>query len=202
MKVTSSGGADYPKAPEGLHKAVCVDVIDRGLCDYSYQGVAKGKRREVSFVFQLEAFDEETGEEVRRNDGKRHTVSTKFTASLGQNARLVPFLEQWLGKTIPPEVRASGFELEELIGRNAQITVIHAEKEGKTYANIKGILPIPKKDAKLAPEGYTRVRDRDDYEPPFGSEDWERLQSQAKGPGREPGEEVDDDDDDDSPLPF
>jgi hypothetical protein len=199
MKVTNKGG-DFPKCPEGLHQSVCVDVIDRGLVDYSYQGQPKGKRREVSFVYQVDVRDEDTGEEIRRNDGKRFTVSTKFTASLSQNARLVPFLEQWLGKTIPPEVRESGFDLEDLVGRNAQITVIHDQKGDKTYANIKGILPVSKKMGKLVPEDYIRVKDRPDYDPPFGSEEWERRHREAdedEVPVSPPGYDEEEDD-----LPF
>lgn len=196
MKVTDSG-KDFEKCPEGTHQAVCVDVVDLGLVDYSYQGVPKGKRREVRFVYQVDARDED-GSPLRDEDGKMFLVFSKFTASLAQNARLGPHLEAWLGRSLPPEIRKAGFDLEALIGRNAQVVVIHAEKDGKTYANIKGILPIAKSTAKLVPEDYVRVKDREGYEPPYGSEEWERRQEQAQGGKPVAAGAVDDDDD----LPF
>lgn len=205
MKVYNKGGQDFPKCPEGLHQAVCVDVIDRGLVEYEWKG-KKGERREVSFVFQVDARDEDD-KQILREDGKLFTVSSKFTASLGNNAKLVPFLEGWLGATIPPEVRENGFELEQLIGRNAQITVVQVEKNNKTYANIKGIAPIAKKTPKLKVEDYVRVKDRDGYEPPRGSDEWERREAEKKKQGsRVPAgagtgyEDFEPDDDDD--LPF
>lgn len=200
MKVFNNAGQDFPKCPEGLHQAVCCDVIDRGLVDYSYQGVPKGKRREVSFVFQADTRDDDD-QPIRREDGKLFTVSTKFTASLAQNARLVPFLENWLGTTIPDDVREKGFDLEQLIGRNAQITVIQVEKDGKTYANIKGILPVGKKVEKLKVEDYERVKDRDGYDPPFGSDEWEKRQAQGDGESQVPAGGGDDDEEEDD-LPF
>jgi hypothetical protein len=199
MKVASKGGGDFPKPPEGLQQGVCVDVVDLGLVDYSYQGVPKGKRREVRFIFQVAPRDDEDNE-LRQDDGERFSVSSKFTASLGDNARLLPFLENWLGAKIPQEVRDSGFDMEALIGRNAQLTVVYGESKanGRVYANINGILPIDKKTPKLKPENYTRVQDREGYVPPFGSELWELQQGQA--PGAAGGNDEADDSDDD--LPF
>lgn len=197
MKVTSKG-KDFEKCPEGTHQAVCVDVVDLGIVDFEYQG-KKGKRRETRFVFAVDVRDDDN-EPLLDEGGKMYLVFAKFTASLSKNARLGPFLESWIGKSLPDDVRRDGFDLEQLIGRNAQIVVIHAEKGDNVYANIKGILPIGKGTKKIAVPGwYTRVQDREGYEPPFGSDAWEEQQAEKQRDGVPAGVGADEPEDD---LPF
>ena len=205
MKVYGkSGGEDFPDAPEGLHQGVCVDVIDRGLVEFEWEGQKK-KRKELVFVFQIHALDDDD-KEIRRNDGKRFTASQKFTASLAKNAKLGPFLESWLGTTLSDEVREEGFEMDKLIGRNAQINLSHRKaSNGKTYTNITGILPVPKKQAKLVPEDYVRVQDRPGYVPPVGSEKWEEQQAEKQQSSEVEGDQhdaFDGDGDEEDDLPF
>lgn len=198
MKAFNTGGSgdDLPKCPEGLHQAVCVDVIDNGFSDVVYQGnpvmverngkKVQKKKREVTFVFQVDARTDDD-EPIRRDDGKMFLVYAKFTASLADTAKLLPFLETWLGKPIPQNIRDSGFDMDKLIGRNAQIQVVHntSQKNGKTYANVKGILPITAKTTKLTVEdGYVREQDRPDYDPPFGSEAWQTVHGELDGIGQ------------------
>jgi hypothetical protein len=217
MKVygNSGGGTDFDPCPEGMHQAICVDMVDLGMVPYEYQG-KHGERREVRFAFLVDVRDENDNP-IRQPmaDGKEgmHYVGQKFTASLAPNARLVPFLESWTGKTIPDEIRESGFDLEALIGRNAMLVIVHKEGKGRdgkprVYANIKGVTPVAKNAPKLKltdeeVKGYIRVREREGYQPPVGSDDYEAQQA-AKRAGAKPapvGAGGDDEDEGDD-LPF
>jgi hypothetical protein len=69
--------------PEGIHPAVCVDVVDLGLTEVEFQGQRKMVNK-VKVVFETEA---------KWEDGKNCTVSKNFTASLHQKAKLADFLK-------------------------------------------------------------------------------------------------------------
>src|SRR6185369_5138571 len=64
--------------PEGIHPAVCVDVIDLGLVEVEFQGQRKIVNK-VKVMFETE----QKGE-----DGKNCNVSRNFTASLHPKAKL------------------------------------------------------------------------------------------------------------------
>lgn len=208
----TGGGGDFPICPEGLFNALCVDVVDLGLQDYSYQGQPKGKRKEVRFVFQVDARDDEDEpmrEEGGDRDGRMFEVWAKFTNSLASTSRLLPFIEQWTGKTIPQEVRDDGFELDNLIGRYGQVTIVHNKaSNGKTYANIKGIMPLARGAEKFEPDEYVRTHLRPGYDPPEGSDLWEEAQARKRQPskGRGRTKQVEEEelpfDEDEDDLPF
>lgn len=210
-KATNTGGGDFPVCPEGLFNAVCVDVVDLGLEKEVWEGKTK-EQRKVRFVFQVDARDDDDNpvrDEGGERDGRMFEVWSKFTLSLGDRAKLLPFVQAWTGKTIPKEVREEGFEMDNLIGRYAQVTIVHNKSEAKnrTYANINGIMPLARGAKKFEPDEYVRVRDRQGYEPPYGSDDWEEQQErkqrdanrQGQGRGRDETPPEDEDDDD---LPF
>ena len=80
-----SGGAFTP-APEGLHRAVCVDVIDRGILP-GYQGKETHK---IDILWQIEARDPEA-------DNERFRVLKRYTLSLNEKSNLSKDLEAWRG---------------------------------------------------------------------------------------------------------
>jgi hypothetical protein len=73
----------------------------------------------------------------------------RFTNSLHKNARLLATVQNWLGRTIA-ETEKQAFDFETLIGRPALISVIHTTQNGRTYANISSIIPLP--DGMTAPQ--------------------------------------------------
>src|SRR3954469_5223098 len=84
--------ADFVPHPEGIHPAVCVDVIDLGMVETEFQGqkriVPKLKR-----VFESEQ---------KKDDGRSCVVSRRFTASLHPKARLAEFIGKWRGRPVVP----------------------------------------------------------------------------------------------------
>ncbi len=106
-------------------------------------GVPKDKRKvrlTWEFPTELEVFDEEKGEQP-------FVLGNTFTLSLFEQAPLRELIESWLGEPLTPQQLAEGYELENLLGKECQISVIHVPSKTdatKVYANIKGIMPCSK----------------------------------------------------------
>ncbi len=129
---------DFKPHPEGIHPAVCVDVMDLGLVETEFQG----QRRLVNKV--KVAFESE----AKTEDGKPCMVSKNFTASLHPKAKLAEFLGKWRGRLVVP---GETIELAKLIGASCTLVISHQQNMvGKTYANIDA---ISKPTRKVAPSG-------------------------------------------------
>jgi len=137
---------EYEPAPEGLHQAVCVDVVDLGIVDGNF-----GPRHKVRIYWQLEVKDE---------TGKPFLVQKQYTLSLNEKANLRKDLETWRGAKFRPE-ELQGFDLEKLIGVNCQVQLIHNIRDESTYANVQAVIGAPKGVARLHPVDYVRRQDRD-----------------------------------------
>lgn len=146
-----SGSADFEPAPEGMHPAICVDVVDKGLVDGTW-----GQAHKVQFRWQLDGHSDAG----LRNDGKQWLVVRQFTLSLHEKAALRKFLTSWRGKVFTPE-ELQGFDLEKVIGAPCILQIIHNTRpDGKVFANIDNIMPLPKGYNKPVAAEYVRVADR------------------------------------------
>ena len=131
---------------EGLHQAVCVDVVDLGM-----QQTQWGEKHKCRIVWQIEEITDA---------GNRQTLIKQYTISLNPKANLRKDLETWRGRKFT-EAELAGFDLEELIGANCQIQVVHNPMDdGRIFANVQAIVPAGKGVTLLRPEGYIRVKDR------------------------------------------
>ena len=151
--VKESAGYEIP--PEGIHQAVCCDIINLGEIETKF-----GKKQQVAIVFQLEC---DGG--FKRTDGSRFEISRRFNPTL-TNSSLKKFLEQWRGRAFTKEELDGGFDLAKLHKANAQIQVIHAPGEKGTFANIASIQPHNMKlGALIVPEAYVRKSKKEDPAP-------------------------------------
>ena len=172
---TATSGSKFTPHPEGQYAAVCVDVVDLGMMEVTWQGTTKVQHK-IDIVFFC-------GEWKETDDGRIPlTVRERFTLTLSEKGRLRPFLESWRGQRFTSE-EEKGFDVERLLHASALITVEHAERNGTTYANIVSCTRLPKAMKEQCPEPppeYVRVCDRDQQD----------------------GDGSPFDDDDDSGLPF
>jgi hypothetical protein len=146
--IVSDTTGDFEPAPEGLHQAVCCDVVELGLVENEW-----GRREMIELRWQLV---------LLREDGKPYLVSRRFTRSLHEKSALRPFLEGWRGKTLTPE-ELRGFDLERLIGVNCMVQILHRRtSSGRVYAAVQNAYPLLKGTPKLEVVGYTRVKDREE----------------------------------------
>lgn len=139
--------SNFTPCPEGLHQAICVDVVDLGL-----QKGAYGEKHKVELRWQTELENEEVN--------RRFQLRKWYTASLHEKASLRKDLECWRGRKFT-EDELKSFDLEKLIGVNCQLQVIHnITDDGKTYDNIQAIVPHNVKLPKIAIDNYIREKDR------------------------------------------
>lgn len=123
----SKTNADYTPHPEGIHPAVCVDVIDLGLMESEYQGQIKMVNK-LRLVFESEQ---------KLPDGRNFTITKNFTASLHPKARLAEFLGRWRGRPVAP---GETIDLGKLIGACCTLVISHqANTPGQTYACIDAV---------------------------------------------------------------
>lgn len=154
MPIIAKGGdsRNYAPAPEGVHQAVCVDVIDLGMQKSAFNDEKTGQpkfQHKINVVWQIT----ET-----RDDGKRFQLYKRYTLSLHEKAMLRHDLESWRGKAFTFDELA-GFDVEKLIGANGLINVQHRKSADgtKTYANVVAIMPIVKGMNKIGAHDYVRT---------------------------------------------
>ncbi len=140
---------DFKPHPEGIHPAVCVDVMDLGLVETDFQGQKKMVNK-VKITFESEA---------KTEDGKPCSVSKNFTASLHPKAKLAEFLGKWRGR---PVLLGETIDLQKLIGACCTLVISHQQNlVGKTYASIDA---VSKPTRMVAPSGqYDPVAARQRY---------------------------------------
>src|SRR5262245_15236039 len=124
MVLQSKVGGDFQPHPEGIHPAVCVDVIDLGLMETEFQGQRKMVNK-VRLSFETEE---------QNAEGKNFVISKTFTASLHPKAKLAEFLGKWRGKPVLP---GETIDLDKLVGANCTLVVSQQQNMvGRTYAAI------------------------------------------------------------------
>lgn len=124
---------DFKPHPEGIHPAICVDVIDLGLVTTEFQGQTRVVNK-LKLVFESEQ---------KTADGKNCTVSKNFTASLHPKAKLAEFLGKWRGRPVLP---GESIALGKLIGACCTLVISHQQNMvGRTYAAIDAVSKPTKK---------------------------------------------------------
>jgi len=140
---------EFSPAPEGLHSAVCCDVVDLGM-----QQSPWGEAHKVEIRWQLEEKDPKSD--------RPYMVVSRYTLSLHEKSRLRPMLEAWRGRKFNND-ELDGFDLEALVGVNCQIQVCHNIKDdGEVFANVQAVVGPERNSVKLRVNpDYIRVQDRD-----------------------------------------
>ena len=173
MKLSTSN-TKFENCPEFTGRAVCVDItpLRKRQGQYGEQDVFKA-------VFEVD---------MDKEEGGRYCVwSRNFTPTLNEKANFRKFLRSWFGRDLT-EDELKDFDTDSLIGKPAQVVVVHEFKEGETYANIAACTPHKNGEA-LKPTGkYVRVKDRPGKDGGDGkSEGGYRRAEQAAGDAEDLG---------------
>ena len=127
LVLESKAGGDFKPHPEGIHSAVCLDVIDLGLVETEFQGQRRMVNK-VRVVFESEQ---------RNEDGRNCIITKTFTASLHPKAKLAEFLGKWRGRPVVP---GESIDLAKLVGANCTLVISHQQNMvGRTYASIDAV---------------------------------------------------------------
>jgi hypothetical protein len=145
MKIKGNN-SNFEACPEFTGKALCVDVTPLRKQQSQF-----GERDVFKLVFEVDQ---------GKGDGGRFCVwSHNFTPSLNEKANFRKFLRAWFGRDLM-ESEMAEFDTETLIGKPAQLVVVHEHKDGQVYANIAACTP-DKSGAPLTASGrFTRRKDR------------------------------------------
>lgn len=154
--VSAGNDRDFPPHPEGQWAVRCIDIIDLGKIQSTYQGRTTSRHRGIlRFYAGQETEPDKNGEVLPL------WIDQFVTMSLHSRSRLRKLLEAWRGQKFTDE-ELEGFDLEVLLGKGAYIQVSHNAGNERVYANIDSIMKLPK-GVQSAPmlKDYVRVQDRE-----------------------------------------
>lgn len=144
MYMPPNSGGDFTPPPAGTHIAVCYRLIDLGTQIGEYKGERSVKRK---IMLSWEIPDERTDE------GKPFTISQRYTFSSHEKSALRKDLEAWRGMRFQEsDFGPGGFDIKNVLGVGCMLSIIHTEKDGKTYSNISSLSKLPKGMKAPAPE--------------------------------------------------
>ena len=132
---SAKSGGSFEPVSEGVHIANCISIIDLG--DQYSEKYDKTQRKVLLTWEVTDETIEIDGEE------KPRVISNEYTLSLSEKANLRTHLEAWRGKNFTQE-ELDGFDLQNVLGKPCQLSIVHNERNGSVYANIKSIMSIPK----------------------------------------------------------
>lgn len=137
---STTSNSDFQKAPAGSHLACLYRIVDLGTQSIEWKGKFNMLRK-AQFFFELHGEDNE-GKPLTTADGKPLIQTKRYTISLGEKSTLRKDLESWRGKGFTDE-ELKGFDLTKLLGAWCMVTISHNDRDGKTYANLDAITPVP-----------------------------------------------------------
>lgn len=153
MSTFVSGKTDFVQAPEGVHNAVCVDVVDLGMVSTSF-----GPKHQIRIVWELEQL---MPADKRNPQVQRPFMASKwYTASIGSKANLRKDLQSWRGKPFT-EDELDKFDVDNVLHKQCRLVIQEYDKQDGSKGT--KVISIMKADPKIAlkPSGfYERVKDR------------------------------------------
>jgi hypothetical protein len=147
----NKGGDDFAPVSPGMKQAACYLVADIGTQPSNNPQFKP--RRQVVIGWELpgepriEILDKKTNKKVMMP----RVISQTFTLSLSKKANLTPMLVNWRGCAFT-DAELEGFDLQKILGANCLLNIVHATKDGKTYANISSVSPLMPTMQKAKPE--------------------------------------------------
>lgn len=140
---SDSGGGEFKRVPAGVFVARCYSLIDLGTQLTTGQFGTK-EQRKLRIGWELFGEDEEGKPMTVDVDGKSMpmTINKSYTVSLHEKSSMRRDLASWRGRDFSEE-EAKAFDVSKLVNAFCMINVTHGETNGKTYANISGITPLP-----------------------------------------------------------
>ena len=149
LVLTESNGAGFEPVPPGTYPAVCYMMVGIGE-QFSERFQNSSKQLIIGWQIPGETIEID-GEE------KPRIVTKQYTASLNTKAKLRSDLIAWRGRDFTDE-ELKGFDIRKIVGAPCMVSVIHKQSSnGKVYANVTGVLALPKgmpKPAVSSPDDF------------------------------------------------
>lgn len=159
---TDTGGGDFKPVPPGNHVGICSMVVGLGKQQIQSAMFGNSVKQQIYVAWELPheliTWTDKDGNE--RTGPMR--IGRTYTMSLHENAALRHDLESWRGRPFTEEER-KGFDINKLAGAPAMVNVTHEERNGKTYANVSAVTPLPKGMERPALFDSTIIYDDDEF---------------------------------------
>lgn len=140
MLLAETSGNEFEPIPAGAHIARCVAQYDLGTQLVNWQGVEKEVRK-VLISWELPSVRIDISRDGGESENLPRLISAQYTASLSPKGNLRKMLEGWRGRPFTGD-ELKGWELNSVIGVPCQLNVQHNESNGRTYANVAGVMPL------------------------------------------------------------
>lgn len=134
--IITGGQSARRLVPQGLHAAVCTQVIDMGTQVYDGKYGAQAKRK-VKIGWEIADAD------LVDDEGRPAMIWANYTQSTNEKAALRIMLENWRGRAFTPE-EIKAFNIENILGVPCMLNVVHHDKGERTYDDVAGVTPLPK----------------------------------------------------------
>ena len=131
----NTSGSSIAPLEAGSYPAVCYGLVDLG---YQYSEAYKKGSPKILIMWEIPS-------ETITIDGeeKSRVISQTYTVSLNEKASLRKDLQAWRGKDFTDD-ELKAFDIKKLLGAPCLLNIVHKESNGRTYANIAGIMALPK----------------------------------------------------------
>lgn len=136
LTISENTASRIPPIEPGTYPAVCYGLIDLGE---QFSETYQKWSRKVLIMWELPGEIIDTGS----GDVGNRVISQKYTASLSDRAALRRDLIAWRGRDFTPE-ELKGFDLHTIVGAPCLLNIVHRDYQGNTYANIGGVMKLPK----------------------------------------------------------
>lgn len=131
--------SDYTPVPAGNHIARVYSIIHLGTT-HDITPWGEKDRNKVRITWELP----NERKEFKPGEGEKpYSISATYTLNFGDKANLRKIVEGMIGASLYDE-EAATFDVETLLGRTCMVNVTHKTKDGKTYANVDAVTPVPK----------------------------------------------------------
>ncbi|HRP04845.1 MAG TPA: hypothetical protein PLV87_08040 [Opitutaceae bacterium] len=132
MYLPKNEGGNFEQTPAGTFIARCYRFLDLGSHEQTFQGESKGLKRLVMIGFELPT--------ELMEDGRPFTINKRYTWSTHEKSNMRKDLESWRGARFnDSDFGPDGFDVRNLLGVPATLTIVHSENDGKSYSNIASI---------------------------------------------------------------
>jgi hypothetical protein len=159
---SDSGGGDFKPVPAGNHVGICSMVVGLGKQRINSAMFGESVKPQIYVAWELPHEQMEwTDKDGNVRNGPMR-IGRSYTLSLHENAALRHDLESWRGRPFTEEERR-GFDINKLASAPAMVNVTHEERNGKTYANVTAVTPMPKGMDKPALSDSAIIYDDDEF---------------------------------------
>ena len=139
--IVENKGGNFEQTPFGMHLARCYRIVDLGTQKTEYMGQTKFMHK-IMIGWEVHATDDE-GNKINMRDGRPFAMFKNYTLSWSEKSNLRLDLQSWRGKPFSPEEMRK-FDLKNVLGAWCMINVVERSgKDGKMYANVSGVTPVP-----------------------------------------------------------